>query len=731
MPSAIYLLSQSITGDCSNTNSGAFEIEISGTSPGYSVIWNSPSYPTTVLGSAPYTYNISSLSGGTYSFYIQDATPSTLPITFYISTGTCVTIESQNTTCGLNNGVITANTSSIYYQAKFYLYETTQGYINSGTTTVPTTEFLFTNLSAGTYYVVADDGGGCTGKSQSCIVKSSSTLNFDLYVIDNASCLPGVGAGAIYVTNLNGTPPYTYLWNTTPPQTTSYITGLTSGSYNVTVTDASNCQILTGATINNVDPIGFASNVVISPGCFDSTGQVVVTITGGTGPYYYQGSNGQTVITFSQTYTFTSVPSGNLTITVTDAGLCSITETVNVVALNGFSNVIFSTTNSNCSATDGKIDVQLTSASQPFTFTIIDSLSNVVVSDSQNPGNCGPPSSTICWTYQGLPSGTYTLNITGGTCTYNTSFTIVNNPLLIVGHSYTATTCNGRNGAIELTVSGGSGTYEYELVTAGFPPYMDTVSASAYTFNGIGAGSYVGSVTDGLCTVSTNIFIPPSQNVNFNWFSIPPTPYANNGSLTALITSGTPPFTLNWSSNVNGQTGITVNNLSAGTYSLTVIDANGCVYSRNIKLQGPLPITSYQLYNICDSDFVNSGLLITKGVKQMLLEGFYDLTVGDTNCILNEALFKVIVTVGSETMENTFFTGTTLNDYPTNEEFTTVVENMLLDFQGVTGVTLNYEENSIKITTPCNTLQGNNVVVDLVISYDVSCVATDNEEPPL
>ena len=163
----------------------------------------------------------------------------------------------------------------------FELYEINSGYITSGTSF--TNNFVFPNLSAGTYYVVADDGGGCTGKSQSCIVKDSTPMDFGFYIINNAGC--GIDTGAIYITGLTGVGPYTYLWNN--GNTTSSITGLTGGSYSVTITDSQGCTLNKPVNVGIVPNVGIAAIFTTNPSCFSADGTVDVIVTGGTPPILF------------------------------------------------------------------------------------------------------------------------------------------------------------------------------------------------------------------------------------------------------------------------------------------------------------------------------------------------------------------------------------------------------------------------------------------------------------
>jgi len=731
MPCSLYT-NYTVSGDCSNDNSGAIYLEIFGEAPGYSISWVSPNLGTVSLGSSTAT-TITNLSAGTYQFFVVDScagTPTSAYTSINISSGTCVSIgDIQNTTCGLDNGILTAQTQYNYGNVTYTLYDSFTDTVVE-TVQFPTTSYVFTDLSASTYYVIADDGGGCTGRSESCIIKSSTTLNYDLYIVNDANCTGSGGSGAIYITNLDGTPPYNYLWNTVPVQFTSYVTGLTTGVYSVQVTDSSGCVITKFGEIEKVDPIGLGLISYISPTCFSDDGEVTITITGGTGPYYYQGSNGDSQISFSQTVTFSGLPAGSFTITVTDAGFCSFSTSTILVSPQAFQIASITTTNSTCGYSDGQIDIGLfgvTTSTIAFSITYPSSTTQTYVTN---------PASTA-WTFPNLESGSYIISISGGTCEYTTTVVINNTPLLLIDSEYTGTTCNRCNGSIELSVSGGSGTYTYQITGVDLI-YSDGISnyaSSSYTFNNLCSGTYTGSITDsnGTCTVTTNITIPQSNTVQFSLVGTAPTNGLNNGSITTLITNGTPPFTWTWSSNVNGQTGLTVNNLSAGTYQLTVVDSLGCTRNKKEILLGLNTVSSYQTFNICNNNFTNEGVLLIKGIKKMLNEGFYDLTYDDTNCVLNESIFTASVTIDEKTNTKVFYSGSSLNDYPSDELWANTIEEIISGYVGITGITINTQENTIKIETPCNTLSGSNVKVDLIITYDISCeeLATTSQVAPV
>jgi hypothetical protein len=603
----------SISGDCSNTNSGAFSIDIFGSAPDYTIQWINPASGTTALGAGVTAYTETNLSAGTYTFNIIDScspTNTVVPVNIFISSGTSLSIDGvTNTLCGDNNGSLTATTSNLYGTASFYLYDNSDGYLTSGSSF--DNSFNFNNLSASTYYVIADDGGGCTGKSETVIVQSSTTFDYGFYVVADAGC--AVNSGKIFITGLTGNPPYTYLWSDGGTQ--DNLTGLTSGSYGVIVTDNTGCQIEKSTFVSEVLPVGFGSFNVVGPSCNLSNGQVTLTVTGGTAPFYYQASTGQYVISFDRVFTFTNVPAGTFTVTVTDAGLCSFTNSTSVSPFGGLTVLSVTKTDSVCDNNGGSLNpINIFAGSPPYTYTLLRPDGTITENIVNTPN----------WSFNNLTPGNYTLTISDtGPCSFTSGYTINDLSLFSISLSTTGTTCNSNNGSVTIDISSG-----------GTPPYLYqingrslTTTLSSHTFNDLTSGTYTATVTDNNgCAQSEFFVISASDYVDFTLTSTNAN-LGSDGSVTAYVTKGEPPFTLDWiSNNVNGQTGFTVSNLTGGTYTLKITDDNGCVRQRSVTITGYNQLNTSQTYSVCDNTFQNYGTLIKKGLKEMLNEGFYDLT---------------------------------------------------------------------------------------------------------
>ena len=110
----------------------------------------------------------------------------------------------------------------------------------------------------------------------------------------------------------------------------------------------------------------------------------------------------------------------------------------------------------------------------------------------------------------------------------------------------------------------------------------------------------------------------------------------------------------------------------------------------------------------------------------MLNEGYYDLTLDNTGCDLVSATFTATVSVSplNLTASETFYTSTTLVDAPQDNLYYDTITQLLLSIPGIGGVTINTTENVITIETTRgnDTLQGQEIVIDLIIVYDIMCL---------
>jgi hypothetical protein len=703
----------SVTGDCSNNNSGAFDIFVSSGTPPYTVEFVSPSYaPQTI------TFQPASLAGLASNVYQVRVNDSTLPvnseflINIPISSGVCASIvEIQNTTCGFNNGSVTGTSTSLFSSTDYFLYDINNNLLSSANTNTSTV--TFSELSAGTYYLGVEDLGGCTAFTPSFIIQESENLDFGLYVVPNSSC-GGAPIGKIIVTGQTGLSPFTYLWSN--GQTGSTITGLTSGNYSVEVIDAYGCVLSKSGFVSDVDPIGLGLFTSTAPTCLQSNGIINMTVTGGTEPFYYSSSTGNVLVSYSRTFSLSGLSAGQYNFQVTDAGLCQMFAGTTLETPGGISNVTVQGQNSTCSSVNGSITVNVVGGSAPYTYTLI----------YPNGSQLNINNSQTTQIFRDLESGTYMVGVSDNTgCSYLQETTLVAQNKFTISTQVVGTRCNQDNGAVTVFTSSGS-TLPLNYSVDGVQNVFDT-NLSAITFNNLSSGTHIITVTDADgCVQTTNILIPSSQPLNYSLVSTS-CGSGNSGKITAFITSGEPPFTFNWSDNVPNQPQqIQISGLTAGTYSLTVVDSNGCSLSRNSTITCNTNYMSYQTYTM-GAEIFNIESPTKYGLLQMLNEGFMELTTDNSGCELLEATFtaKVSVNPSGIVSSNNFFTSTSLIEVPTDNQWYNTLRDILLGVPGVGNVLIDQLNNQITIETSRNntSLEGQEIVVDLIIEYNIICLS--------
>lgn len=699
-----------LTGDCQTNGGGEINLTLTGGTPPYTVNWIEPNL------SIDTTYTSSVRTGLSYGTYVVEVNDSTLPenssflINIPVSSGMCVSILNvENTSCGLNNGSITGNSTCLFSYAEFLLFSGDDSYIKS--TFIDSSYFYFDNLQSGLYYVVGVDLGGCSGYSESFIIEDSTEFDFGIYSVPNSTC-NNTPNGKLYVTGQTGYAPYTYTWSNN--QTGNTITGLTEGLYSVQVTDSKGCTKINTAVVEKIDPIGFGFSNPTSPSCFDNNGSILFYTTGGTAPFCYSGSNGSFDVSYSREYIMTGLSSGNYSLNVRDAGLCTYTQSIYLESPNNISNVQINTKNSYCSNSDGNISISIFGGSFPYTYYIINQSGNTLTDSSSNTN----------YVFTGLSSGVYTVGVADASgCEFSQEIVILTENKFTIDATTIATTCGLNNGSIYVyQSSGGTAPYYYYINGDGF---ID--NSSGYTFTNLNSGSYIIDVIDSTgCKQSKVVTIPNSIGIDFSLASVPCFDGYNAG-INAFITNGTPPFIFNWSDNISGNPqSISVSGLSAGTYSLTLTDSNGCTLTRTISIDCETTYTSYQIYPVYNEPFTLN-LSTKKGMLQLLNEGFNDLTSGNTSCVLLNANFfaEINVTPSGYSNSTLFYTSDNRIDAPYDNLWYEAIKTLLIELSAIDDVVINPINNTMIITTKPNSteLNGQVIEINLKIDYDIICVS--------
>lgn len=706
-----------VNGDCNGISNGSIEIfPIDGVQP-YTIDWFSPNLGTDTLIPDGGSSIRNGLTGGIYQIRLNDSnTPpnNEIYINLWISTGMCLNLETMvNASCEGSNGMLSVTATTQNYPVTYSLYQKS-GLTNTLITTSVANDIqIFDSLPSGIYYVTAVDDGGCTGSTGTCVITDSGKFTFGLYTIDDSACTDA-NTGAIYVTGLTGTAPYTYQWSSSVENTPA-LTGLTGGSYSVTVTDANNCSISKSVIVSAATQLGIVNFVNSSPTCFNNDGQIIVNISGGTPPFYYQFSNGENDIDGNRSYTYNNLVAGTYSVIVTDAAFCITSGTTTILTPNSFTSTNVSVKNSTCSNGSGSITISGGGGQTPYIFELLDSNGTVLSTKNTSPSAV----------FNNLNSGTYTVTMTtqGGTCTYTKTVVIENTQPFNVFTNPIGTTCGAQNGQVTVYVDT-PGTYTYQV---GSQIIANSTSQNA-TFTNLPAGFYNVLVSDAnpdseSCTVKASFIIPSSTKTAFTLASTS-CGDGSEGTVTALITGGNPPYTFGWSANAGSQTGIYLTGLTAGTYSLILTDSDGCVATKSISVNCSSSNTTYSLFNVCDSEFSEkSGT--KQGLSQMLNDGYELLTSGETGCSLTAATFTILLDVGGTGYTSEFYTSTGVLDYPTDTEYVTALRNLLDSIPGIGSIIINTESNTIQLSTDClKALSDKNITIRLMIDYGFCCDET-------
>jgi len=600
-------------------------------------------------GATPYTYNLNGgvyqsstnfngMVAGNYTLGIKDALGCTKTTNFTVTQPAGIhftSAASTNASCGNADGAILVATSGGVPPMQYRLNAGT--YQSSG---------AFSSIAAGAYTVTAKDANGCTF-SNIVLVNDFGGPAFGLTNSTDVSCFGG-NDGSITLTSLGGTGTIQYSINGgTTFQTSGIFTGVNAGVYTTIVKDAAGCSDIKIFTISQPQQLSLAASTSQLT-CFGSSdGQINITNTsGGTGSIVYSLN----AISYQSGTDFLGLSAGTYTVYARDVTGCVATTLVTVTQPTALTATIVAT-NAACNGyQDGIISVTGSGGTSPYTYGIGDdeeyqSLGTfgnlaagtypIVVNDENGcvfttnatiyeptiivptatatNSTCGNANGGILavatggsgsgYTYSlnggayglgsfsGLAAGTYVITAKDATgCMASKNVTIFDsNGPAIMSSSHTNVNCHGGNdGTITVgTVTGGTGTLSYSI--------NGTAYQSSPLFTGLPAGVYNTTVKDavgciGNVTVTItepSAFVLTSSVVNATCNG------SNTGSITLLVGGGSGTLAYSINGGITYQSSNTFTNLFAGTYTITVKDAGGCLSSTSVSISQPLGILAY------------------------------------------------------------------------------------------------------------------------------------------
>ncbi len=423
---------------------------------------------------------------------------------------------------------------------------------------------LFISLAIGNYTIIATDANGCTA-STAVTIAQPTPMQLVNYTTVTPSCVPG-NDGSITINVAGGIPPYQYSINGGAPQLGNTFTNLAAGTYTILVADLNDCKVILVVTLANSQAPIF-TNVVSNPvNCFGANdGSINVTATGGLGLINY------TILPANITNAtgiFTNLAPATYTINAVDANGCSVSTLVVVTSPTQLVWTSVAQTNVSC---NGGNDGSITALASGGTGTINYNL---------QPGNVTNQTGL----FPNLIAGVYTLTATDANgCSISTLVT-VSEPTAVtfVNTLSTNVSCNGGNdGTLTVTASGGTGIISYNLQPG-------NITNQSGLFINLIAATYTIVATDANgCSTSTTVVInQPSPLAITNVSSTIPTCVpGNDATITITANGGTPAY----SYNIGGasQASNVFPNVGAGTYTITVIDANNCTVTSVFAVVAP------------------------------------------------------------------------------------------------------------------------------------------------
>lgn len=468
------------------------------------------------------------------------------------------------------------------------------------------------NVAAGTYSVTVTDGNGCTTTTSANVGIQPGLLTISSVAVTNASCNSG-SDGAVNITTSGGTIPFTFAWSNSA--STEDVSGLTAGTYSVLVTDDLGCTATASANVTEPTAIALSSSVTNTSCNLGSNGAVNLTGTGGTGLYSYSWSNS------ASTEDISGVAAGTYSVTVTDANGCTATHSATVHEPSALTSAIVPANVTCQGLTNGSANLTASGGTPGYTYSWSNSATTEDIS--------------------GLGTGTYTVTITDiNSCTHTDSVAITEPTALTSSIASTNVLCfGGSTGTATVTANGGTTGYTYNWTPAG---------GTGATANGLPTGTYTVTVTDANgCTRSSSVTLtePPmltgiitsTTNISCNG--------AEDGAAVVSAGFGTPGYTYSWSP--AGGSANTATGLDAGTYTVTVTDANGCTASASTTVTEPgalaVSLTATDEINGNDgavNSAVSGGTVpytynwsngqVTPGLS-LITSGTYTVTVTDAN----------------------------------------------------------------------------------------------------
>ncbi len=524
---------------CNGLSDGSATVTAGGGFGGYSILWSTGETTTTAVNLVAGSNSVTITDGNnctttcTIDIIDPDAISCTIPT---VVNPVCPESETGSLTVTALGG-----TGVIEYSINGSPYQ-------PGST--------FNDLAAGSYTVMVRDENGCTSTCSATLVDPAA---FTCSIVEDSPASCGMSNGVATVTAVGGDGSYTYLWDNL--ETAAQATALSSGVHMVTVTDGEGCETSCSVVIMTATGLtcqATKNNDVLCNG--EANGSASVLAVGGTSPYTYLWSNGETSAIVN------NLDGGIHTVTITDADGCTTMCMVEIEEPTALVCEVNLESNISCNGVkDGSATVVVMGGTPNYTYL----------------WDSGETTSTATNLAAGKNGVTVT-DLNG--CEVVCSIEFVDPKKVECEISSTTNPlCSGdSNGEIEAKAQGGSGTLLFSINGSPYQP--------GGLFSDLPAGDYTVTIVDengceSSCTASLED--PKALFCEANEL-IPASCDMNNGSAQVKVEGGTGPYTILWDNLEDKEEALA---LSSGIHTVTITDANGCEVECSVEITTLPPLT--------------------------------------------------------------------------------------------------------------------------------------------
>jgi len=532
-------------------NNGAIEVNFTGYIDPTIFVQNYIEYSIDgdTFQSTPFT----DLSAGTYEVwatsYLDDCVTYLGLFTLEeLDVNEAITVNEVPANCGEANGMIELVVPQDWVGYQYAIGDTT----NFQTAT------SFDSLSANLYLIWVKTPDGCNKLMDAITLNSLREVELDTIKVDGTSCGLNNGILELEVNQALGTPMISI--NGNPASDTLNYTNLVAGLYSIVVTDEEGCKDSLEVSIASSTGIAITDTMVTQPTCGLDNGAVLLNVNDPGSVTEVTLNNQAAGLTLNS-----NLSPGNYQIVVTDNIGCTDQLTIELEISEPLEIITIDSIATTCNLANGSVIINQVSGS-PTQYSL----------DGNSYLSLDPSAALLPDTISALSFGTYSLYMQNADCADTTTFSIAAStvPELQIA-SFDGTSCGEDNGSVELSATGGAGSYEF---------LIDTISNGSGVFDSLPADTYIAYVEDlDECIDDEQLSIAGSQAAGLA-VTVTDGECGEPGFLELFAVSGSGDYEFGEDDQVYStvsQFGIP----ESGDYTFYLRDSDGCIDSITTKVE--------------------------------------------------------------------------------------------------------------------------------------------------